>query len=338
MCFLCHAFEFITCGASHCFRTPICAHVGKDLCTVGQKFHKQHTQAIEHIVFGSQDVRFASAVPVERAVEQCFGKVAVRIEVGPLALTLETGCYGVVSHHLFFATCRQVLVAVHKVLDDDHHLHHKFPVLILLFATLLQEFRILVPSFLAVFLGPCKCLFVFGLVVDFLGHAADNFHFVYRFHTHTQVFFDKGRVDNRATDTHTNRTDLQPALAAHRGCCHCCSTKAKQFLFHIFGNLFLVGFLHITAIDAKCRTTLLCMGGKHRCQIHCSRTLCAVKAPYTLYGQWVKVHGFRTIAPAWCYCQSDIYAFFLKLIGACCTFPYTTNCGVGYHHFHRFAI
>ena len=64
-------------------------------------------------------------------------------------------------------------------------------IIALLFAAFLQRFRILVEPFMNVFGAPGLQLFIFLLIVDTEGHAADDFHFVHGFHPHSQVVLDE---------------------------------------------------------------------------------------------------------------------------------------------------
>jgi hypothetical protein len=58
---------------------------------------EEHRHAVAGIVLCCEHVGLADAVPVETGVEQSLWEVAVRIEVRPLALALETCCDGVVT-------------------------------------------------------------------------------------------------------------------------------------------------------------------------------------------------------------------------------------------------
>ena len=95
------------------------------------------------------------------------------------------------SDHFFFASFGEVLVAVHEVLYDDHHLYDKFPLFFLYFACILKLGRILVKGFPALCLCPCESLFVFRFVVDALCHAADDFNLVNGLSSHAEIFLDE---------------------------------------------------------------------------------------------------------------------------------------------------
>ena len=51
----------------------------------GELMAHQHGHAVEAVVFGSDDKRFAHPVPVKRAVEQRFGGIAIGVLIGPVA-------------------------------------------------------------------------------------------------------------------------------------------------------------------------------------------------------------------------------------------------------------
>ena len=76
---------------------PVGAEVGENLGAVGEQPAEKHAGAVEGVVFGSDDVGRALAVPIERGIEHGFHEVAVGVVVGPLALALETGGDGIVA-------------------------------------------------------------------------------------------------------------------------------------------------------------------------------------------------------------------------------------------------
>ena len=167
------------------------------------------------------------------------------------------------AHHLLLPAFGQVLVAVHQVLDDAHHLDYELPVLVLLLPGLLDGFRILVEALLAVGLHPGQGLLILGLVVDALCHAADDLHLVHGLHPHAQVLLDEGRVDDGAADAHADGTDLQVGFPTHGGHCHCGAAEAQELLLHVLRDGGIVRLLHVMAIDAESGQALLGMGGQH---------------------------------------------------------------------------
>ena len=140
---------------------------------------EEHGYAVAGIVFSGEHERLADTVPVEVGVVKCLCIVAIGIEVGPLALTLESSGDCIVAEcFLFEAHFLELGVAYHEVAHDDGHLHHEFPVGIFLlaglalFGTVLEVIALVA---LGVSLGPCHCALILLVVVDTFGHAADDF-------------------------------------------------------------------------------------------------------------------------------------------------------------------
>ena len=165
---LCNPLQLIAGGLLHRLGTPVSTHISENLSTIGQQLHKQHAQTVQHIVLRGQNIRLSGPIPVKGGIQHGLGEVTVRVEVGPLPLSLEACGDGIVTHHLLFPALRKILVPIHQVLDDTHHLHHELPVLILLLPCLLYFFRILVKAFLTVFFRPGKSLLIFLLVINTL--------------------------------------------------------------------------------------------------------------------------------------------------------------------------
>src|SRR5690554_3842249 len=90
---------------------------------------KKHGCAIECVIFRGYNKSFPDAVPVEGAVEDCFGKIAVWQKIGPLALPLKSGSKGIVTDRLLFeSNCFQFFIPGHKITDDQCHLDNELPV------------------------------------------------------------------------------------------------------------------------------------------------------------------------------------------------------------------
>ena len=150
------------------------------------------------------------AVPVERAAHQGLREIAVRLPVGPLALSLETGRKGVVPDGLFLEShVVQAGIAQHQVADDEGHLHDKLPVAVLLLAGLLPLGAVLVPSLLrlAIFFGPGHGLDKLVVVVDAFIHATQDFGLVHALVAHAQVFLEELLVHDAAGDAHALAAD-----------------------------------------------------------------------------------------------------------------------------------
>ena len=309
------ALEVIARAALDSITAPIGTDVGKHLCAIGQQLHKQHADAVEHVVLGGQNIGLSRAVPVKRGVEHSLGKVAVGIEVRPLTLTLKSCGDGVMTNGFFLVTLRQVGVTVHQILDDHGHLDHEFPVCVLLLARSLQGGIILVKALDAILLCPSHCLVKFVLIVNLLGHATDDLDLVHGLHSHAKVILDEIGADDRATNAHADRADLQIGLASH-GCGSNCSTaKTEQLFPHVLGDRGVVAVLYIMTVNTECGQTLLRVGSQHGCKIHRSGTLGAVKAPYGLDGVVFHIHGFCTVAPARSYGQRDGHALTSEFFG-----------------------
>ena len=336
--FLRDAFHFVAGRLLHRLRAPVGTHIRENLRPVGQKLHEQHAQAVEHIVFRRQHVRLARAVPVKGGVQHGLREIRVGIKIRPLALSLEAGRDGVVSHHFFLATLRKLFVSVHQILDDAHHLHDELPVLILLLSVFLHRLRVLVKALDAVCLRPGQRLFKLRLIVDALRHAADDFHLVHGLHAHAEIFFHKSGIDDGAADSHTDGTDLQVGFSPHGGNRNRRPAEAKQLLRHVLRNLRRVRILHIISVNAESGKALLRMGGKNARQIHRAGTLRSVKAPHALDGFGIHVHGLRPVAPAGRHRQRDIHARLPELVRAGRRLSHTSDGGVRNDHLHRLAV
>ena len=58
-------FNIVTGNALDRIAAPIGADISEHLGAVGQQLHKEHTDTVENIVFGGEDVGFTGAVPVK---------------------------------------------------------------------------------------------------------------------------------------------------------------------------------------------------------------------------------------------------------------------------------
>ena len=262
-CFLCLSFQLIAaCRFLHCLRAPVCTNVCKNLRGIGKQLVEQHSKAVEYIVLGREDIGLSCSVPVKGGVEHCFRIVTVGIEVCPLSLSLEAGSDGIVANLFFFAALRQIVVSVHQVLDDAHHLYNEFPVRILCVAALLQLFRILVKAFNTFFFCPCKRLLIFSLIIDAFCHTADDLYLIYGFHTHAKIFLDKCRINDGSADSHTDGTDLQIRFSSHGRGSHRGTRESQQLFFYVFRNLGVTRFTYIMSVNTECRQALLRMSSQ----------------------------------------------------------------------------
>ena len=110
--------------------------------------------------------------------------------IGPLTLTLEAGCNGIVSQSLLFeAHLEQFRVAAHQVSHDHHHLDDVLPIGIFLCTIFLFGSRVEIVTFVgfAIFLGPSHRFLELLFVIDAFVYAADNLDLINRFVAHAQI-------------------------------------------------------------------------------------------------------------------------------------------------------
>ena len=176
------------------------------------------------------------------------------------------------------------------------------------------------------------------MIVDFFRHPADDLHLIDRFHPHSQILFDKGRVNDGTADSHTDRPDLQIRFAPHGCHRHGGASETEQLLLHILRDFRVIRVLQIMAIDSEGRKPLLRMGSQHGSQIDGARPLRAVESPDPLDRQRIHIHRFRSIAPARRDGQGNIHAFSAELIrtGRCLSHP--SDGGVRDHHLYRLSV
>ena len=177
------------------------------------------------------------------------------------------------------------------------------------------------------FSRPLISLFKLILVINILLDTAQDLHFIHGFHSHSQIFLDKCRINNGSTNTHTDRTDLQIGFSSHGSHGHGCSAETQQLLLHIFRNLDSICFLYIMSIDAKRRQSLLGMCCQYGCKVYGTGSLRTVKSPDTLNRVRRHIHGFRTVAPAGGHGQSNGNAFRFKKVRTFCRFCHASDGG-----------
>ena len=233
---------------------------------------------------------------------------------------------------------REILVAVHQILDDHRHLHHKFKLFLFFLVGVLKPLRILIEADLAGFFCPGQRLLVLCFVVNFLAHPADDLHLIHGLHPHTQVRLDEIGINDGTADSHCDGTDLQVGFSSHGSRSHSRTAEAQQFFSHILRNRCVVRLADVMAVNAESRQSLLRMGCQHRCQIYGARTLRSVEAPNGFDGLGIHVHGLRSIAPTGCHGQGDIHAFPTEFFRAGGRLSHPADGGVGDHNLHRFAI
>ena len=242
------------------------------------------------------------------------------------------------SKSLFGELAFQLLVAAHQVFDDNHHLNNELPLLVFLFSGLLNPIRILVKAFFAVSLCPCQSLLEFFFIIDAFCHPADDFHFIYRLDSHSQIGLDEIRINDGAADTHADRTDLKIGFTPHGCDCNGRTSKSQQHVFYICRDLTVVRFLNVMTINAEGRKTLLRMSGQNRCQIYGARSLSSVQAPHALDGLRVHIHGLRSIAPAGSNRQSNVHSLFSELLCTRCALSHPSDSRVSNNNLYRLAV
>ena len=185
---------------------------------------------------------------------------------------------------------------------------------------------------------PCHCFFIFFVVIDTFFHAADDFCQVDRLITHSQVFLEEIRINDRTGNTHRYATHWQVRFSSHCSYCLCGACKTKNFFRYIFGNAVIVQILYVMSINAECRKSFLCVSCQYCCKIYCSRTLCSIESPYSFRVMRVHIHSFRTVAPARSYGNSRTYTFSFELFSTGCAFSNTADSAIGNHAFHRASV
>ncbi len=115
--------------------------------------------------------------------------------VCPLTLTLEACGNSVVTCHLFLSALGKILVAVHEILDDAHHLDRELPILFFLLVGFFYEVGVLIKSLGAMLLCPLVSLLVFFLVIDVFFHSAEDFNLVNGLNSHAEIFLNEIWVD-----------------------------------------------------------------------------------------------------------------------------------------------
>ena len=111
---------------------------------------------------------------------------------------------------------------MHKIHDDQRHLHDKFPICIFLGASLLFFRAVFVPAFVdfTVFLYPSHRFLKFFGVVNTFVHPAQNLYFVHAFVSHAEVFLKEVVVYDRTGDTHRHAADRKVRFSSQLGDCY----------------------------------------------------------------------------------------------------------------------
>ena len=334
----CMTFQLISGNTLYGFAVPACTNIGKHLSSVGQQVHEQHAKTIQYVVLCSQNKRLSCSVPVEGSIQHSLREVTVRFVVCPLSLTLETTADSVVSNSLFLAAFRQVRITLIQVLDDDSHLSQELPGFFLGLIRCFYEIRVLVEAFFAVLFYPCQSFLVLIFIIYMFIHTTKDLNLIYGLNAHAKIGLDELLIDDGSADTHGNGTDLQIGFALHGCSSNGSTTEAKQLLLNIIRNSHIVSFAYILTINTESRQTFLCMCSQYGSQVYSTRSLSSVHTPNSYDGIAVHIHCFCAIAPAWCNCKCNIYAFFAEFISTCSTFTYTSDCCISDNNFNRLTV
>ena len=342
--------------ALYSLRTPIGADIREHDTFIGQQMSKEHRHAIEKIIFSGKDVCLARAVPVKRCAHHRFRKIEIRLVVGPLALALNTRCNGVVPDGLFLiAHFQQFRRALHQVADNHHVFHRKLPILVFFLAILSFSFSIegghgrtgeqrtvfviVMPLlWFTILFYPCHGFFKLLFVVNTKVNASKYLYQRHILRTHTKILLQEIGIDNTTGDTHASVANREVRLTTHGGYGLSCTRKTKYFLRHIFRYRIVVQILHIMAINAVCRQSLLSVCSKHSSKINSTRPFCAIESPNSFGIIRIHVHRLRAIAPAGCDSDCRTDAFTLELLSACSTFTHTADGGIADDTLNKTAV
>ena len=145
------------------------------------------------------------------------------------------------------SSLQQFGVADHQVAEYHGHLHHHFPIRILLLACLGFLGSVLVETLVGntMFLYPFHSLGIFFLVVDAFLDATENLGHINLLGTQAKIFLQEIGVDNTAGNTHRHIADREVRLASHG--CHSLGSlgPAQNFFSHIGRDAVVFEVLHI---------------------------------------------------------------------------------------------
>ena len=238
--------------------TPVGAHIGEDLCRIGQQVAKEHRNGVEAVVLRSHKSRHAHAITVEGTVRDGFEKVTVRRAIGPVALSLETGENRIMTARLLLiAHLIEFAIAHHQVAGDERHFDRVFPLLVELFARALAFTLVRVVPFRAIGFHPFHGLRILGLVIDAITHTAGELGQVDCLDAHTEKGFKEVLVNDRARDAHGATAHGKVGFAAHHRHCQTSLNETEHFFFHVVGDLRVARILHVPSVDTESRETFL---------------------------------------------------------------------------------
>ena len=332
-------FHGVAGHALHSGGAPVGADIGEAGSAAGELVQQEHAHAVHGIVFRSEGNSLTRAVPVEGAVQDGLGHVAVGVEVRPVTLTLEATADGVEAQALFLAIDGlEVGVAVHHVAEDDGHEDRLAQGALLLLGGKHEVGAVAVRTNLHILLGPLHGQVELGLVVDAELHAAAHFGHVDSLHAHAHVAFPEVLVNDGTGDTHGAATDGKVALATQGGHGKTGAGEAQNLLSHVLGDGGIVGVLHVVAVDGECGNTLLGVAGQSSGQVHSAGALGAVEAPDSLGRGGIGLEGFGDVAPAGSHDKGAAHVVLSELLVAGSGLSRATDGGVGDDALHGLAV
>ena len=332
-------FHGVAGHALHSGGAPVGADVGEAGSATRQLVQQKHAHAVHGIVFRGEGNSLTRAVPVEGAVEEGFGHIAVRVEVRPVTLSLETAANGIEAHAFFLAVdFLELGIAMHHIAEDDGHEDRLAQGAFLLLGGEDEVGAVAVRANLHELLGPFHGKLELSLVVDAQFHAAAHFGHVDSLHAHAHVAFPEGLVNNGTCDTHGAATDGEVALATQGGHGETSAGKAQNLLSHVLGDGGIIGVLHVVTVDGESRNPLLGITSQSSGQVHSAGALGAIEAPDSLGGGGIGLKSFGDVAPAGSHNQGAAHVVLSELLVTGSSLSRTTDGGVGDDALHGLAV
>ena len=105
--------------------------------------------------------------------------------------------------------------------------------------------------------------------------------------------------------------------------------NAEDFFLHVGGNRFVAAVLHVAAVNAESRQSLLRVAGQHGGEINRAGPLGAVETPHGLGNDRVHVHRLAAVTPARRHGQRQADAFAREFFRAGGGLGHAADAGVG---------
>ena len=314
-------------------------------CRTGNKAAQHHGNTVAGVVLSGERSRGLWAVPVKGRSHDGLGEVSIRQPVRPLALTLEAADHSVAAQRFLMpAHLVQTRIAVQNVADDQGHLDDKLPILVSRNDLRLRDdgwqilAEVLIKALFAILAHPCQRLFIFVVVIDTDGNAAQDLDLVHPLGADAEILLQNTCIAEAAGNAHRHSANIDVGFVLHPACGNSTAGETQNFLGHVIGNRIIVGFLHVMAVNGESRQTALGVCGQNRSQIHRARTLGAVEAPNCLNGVGVHVERLSTIAPAGGHGQCGRNILGRELLCHTGSLGTATNCRTANHALHRRTI